>query len=225
MYDWIDELLRNLRYRFDLRRDDQQLISFEQNIDMKGLRFLSDVINCTIKKKPITINYRPFYKDVSTWTIHPYYLKQYNNRWFLLGFNEEFKDLSVVALDRIEGLDIANTSFIRNRDFNFDSYFRNIIGISLEKDRNVEHIRLQFSKERFPYVVSKPIHHSQIVENEEERIVAIDVIPNKELLSELIWFGNDVEILFPENIRENVKEIISKMFQKYFGVKNDCTTA
>ena len=225
MYDWVDELLVNLRFRFGLRGEDAQLIAFEQNRDMQGLRYLSDLINYTIKRKPVKITYHPFGKDVVEWTIHPYYLKQYNNRWFLMGYNDKFKDLSIVALDRIEGLEIADIPFIRNLDFNFDSYFRDIIGVSLEKEKEVEHIRLKFSSVRLPYVLSKPIHQSQMIENEEEGIISIDVIPNKELISELIWFRDDVEVLSPESLREEIKKIIAEMYQKYFGVKNDCTTA
>ena len=224
MYDWIDELLMNLRFRFGLRSEDTQLIAFEQNRDMKGLRYLSDLINYTIKRKPVTITYHPFGKDVLQWTIHPYYLKQYNNRWFLLGYNAEYEDLSIVALDRIEGLELADIPFVRNKDFNFDAYFRDIIGVSLEKGKEVEHVRLKFSPNRLPYVLSKPIHHSQELENEVEGIISIDVIPNKELLSELIWFRDDVEVLSPESLREEIKEKIAEMYQKYFGVKNDCTT-
>lgn len=224
MYDWVDELLVNLRYRFGLRGEDTQLIAFEQNRDMRGLRYLSDLINCVIKRQPVTIDYHPFGRNIVEWTIHPYYLKQYNNRWFLLGFNPEYEDLSIVALDRIEGVTHADITFKRNLDFNFDAYFRDIIGVSIEKGKVIEHIRLKFSSERLPYVISKPIHYSQEIENEEEGIITIDVIPNKELISELIWFQDDIEILSPESLREEIKEKIAKMHQKYFAVKNDCTT-
>ncbi len=224
MYDWVEELLANLRYRFGLRGIDTNSIGFEQNRDMKGLRYLSNLINCIIKRQPVTIDYHPFGREVKKLTIHPYYLKQHNNRWFLLGYNSDFEDLSIVALDRIEDVNFADITFKRNYDFDFDAYFRDIIGVSIEKGKKVEHIRLKFSLDRLPYVISKPIHHSQEVENESEGIVSLDVIPNKELVSELIWFRDDVEVLSPDSLREEIKEKIAKMYQKYFGVKNDCTT-
>jgi len=87
----------------------------------------------------------------------------------------------------------------------------------------VEHVQLKFSPERLPYVMSKPIHYSQEIENEAEGIISLDVIPNKELISELIWFRDDVEVLSPDSLREEIKEKTAKMYQKYFGVKNGCT--
>ena len=224
MYDWVEELLTNLRLRFGLRGVETNYIGFQQNRDMKGLRYLPKLIDCVIKRQPITIDYHPFGQETTKWNIHPYYLKQYNNRWFLLGYNPEYEDLSIVALDRIEGVTFWEETFKRNLDFNFDAYFRDIIGVSIEKDKEIEHIRLKFSKERLPYVISKPIHFSQEMENEEDGIISIDVIPNKELLSELIWFRDDVEVLSPESLRTEIKEKISNMYKKYFGVKNDCTT-
>ncbi len=224
MYDWVEELLANLRYRFGLRGVETNYIGFEQNRDMQGLRYLSKLIDCTIKRQPVFVDYHPFGKDVVKWTIHPYYLKQYNNRWFLLGYNPDFDDLSIVALDRIEGVSIAEVTFKRNVDFDFDAYFRDIIGVSIEKGKAVEHIRLKFSPDRLPYVLSKPIHYTQHVENEAEGIITLNLIPNKELLSELIWFRDDVEVLSPESLREEIKEKIAEMYQKYFGVKNDFTT-
>jgi len=72
MYDWVEELLGNLRYRFGLRGIDANCIGFEQNRDLQGLRYLSDLINCVIKRQPVTIDYHPFGRDVLKWTIHPY---------------------------------------------------------------------------------------------------------------------------------------------------------
>lgn len=225
MYDWVEGLLTNLRYRFGLRGTEANFIGFEQNRDMAGLRHLSNLTNCIIKHQSVVIDYHPFGKEVIQWTIHPYYLKQYNNRWYLLGYNPEFDDLSIIPLDRIDNVTYSEVTFKRNLDFNFDAYFRDILGISIEKDKEVEHIRLKFSPQRLPYVVSKPIHHTQKVEDAAEGIISLDLIPNKELVSELIWFRDDVEILSPESLREEIKEIIAKMYQKYFGVKKDCTTS
>lgn len=218
-YDWIGELLTNLRYKLGVRGNDGEIIGFEQNRDMKGIRLLPDLINYIIKKQPVEVCYKAFScKDVF-WTIHPYYLKQYNNRWYLLGYNSEYKDISIIPLDRIEKTEISDEKFVPNRQYNFELYFKDVIGISFDKNMEVKHIVLKFSKVRLPYVVSKPMHHSQYVEDKEQGIVTLDVIPNKELVSQLLWFGNDVEIISPIELKEQIMEKIKEMYQKYFDVK------
>ena len=114
---------------------------------------------------------------------------------------------------------LSDVRFVPNRKYDFNSYFKDIIGVSFDKDLDVRHIVLRFSKGRLPYVVSKPIHHSQYVEDEERGIVTLDVIPNKELVSQLLWFGNDVEILSPIGLKEQIMEKIKEMYQIYFDVK------
>ena len=76
MYDWVEELLTNLRLRFGLRGVETNYIGFQQNRDMKGLRYLPKLIDCVIKRQPITIDYHPFGQETTKWNIHPYYLKQ-----------------------------------------------------------------------------------------------------------------------------------------------------
>lgn len=224
MYDWMEDLLDNLRQRFGGSKDESNFIGFEQNQEYKGLRYLSDLINFTITHQAVIIDYEPFGKSVEQWVIHPYYLKQYNNRWFVIGYNSKYDDLSFIALDRIESLSKAEIPFVENKYFNFDDYFKNIIGVSIEENKKIEQILLKFSSERLPYVLSKPLHNSQRIENRREGIISIKVIPNKELVSELIWFGSDVEVLAPDSLREEIMQKISEMHKKYFDVKNDFTT-
>lgn len=224
-YNWIDELLTGLQFKLGVRNDDENVIGFEQNKDMIGLRFLSDLINYTLKHMTITVVYKPYNKDEVVWTIHPYYLKQYNNRWFLLGWNEKYEDLSIIALDRIQLVEQSETKFRKNTDIDFDLYFSNIIGVSIEDDTTPVLIELKFSKNRLPYVLSKPLHHSQNITDEENGIITIEVIPNKELYSQLLWFGDDLEILSPTSVREEISKKIESLCKKYLVVKQDCTTS
>lgn len=222
-YNWIDELLTKLQFRLGVRQDEENIIGFEQNRGMIGLRFLADIINYTLNHIAITITYKPYNKDEIVWTIHPYYLKQYNNRWFLMGWNEEFDDLSIVPLDRIQLVEQSEKSFRPNLSTDFEHYFNNIIGVSIENNQVPQKIILQFSKYRLPYVLSKPIHHSQKTINAESGIIQITVIPNKELISQLLWFGDDVEIIAPTSIREQISKKIMAMSKKYMDVKQNCT--
>ena len=84
-------------------------------------------------------------------------------------------------------------------------------------------IRLKFDLKRFPYVVSKPIHSSQEVVDEDKGIIEISVRPNKELEALLFSFGPQVEILSPESYRQQFAEKIQENLKKYFPVQKGCT--
>ena len=97
------------------------------------------------------------------------------------------------------------------------------MGVTIPKDVPVEHIKLQFTKNRFPYVVSKPIHHSQQVVDEDQHIISLDVRPNFELEQQIFSFGNDVEVLEPETFRQKMANKIQENYEKYFPMHDDCT--
>lgn len=114
--------------------------------------------------------------------------------------------------------------FIPNTGVDFEHYFDDIVGVTIPKDEVVkEHIVLKFTKQRFPYVTSKPIHHSQETVSEEECTISIDVRPNRELTAQLLSFGPDVEILSPDGVRDEISKKIEENFKKYFPAQNDCT--
>ena len=72
-------------------------------------------------------------------------------------------------------------------------------------------MRLKFSENRFQYVLTKPLHPSQTIISEDDRIIEISVIPNKELEALILQFGSDVEVLAPDGLRNQIKEKIEKI--------------
>lgn len=225
---WLEEVISNLECRFGIRGNSENIVSFEQNEQLKGLEHLSDLIDCASNHQPLEIRYRTFKGIDKTSVVHPYHLKQFNNRWFLLGLEESEKygnHITNMALDRIEGYSrINNISFIPNKDIDFSSYFNDVIGVTVP-DRAIsrEDVVLKFEANRFPYIVSKPIHPSQEVVSEEEHILKITVRPNKELEAQIFSFGNQVEVLKPQWLRKQISEKIAENFNKYFPVQKACT--
>ena len=89
-----------------------------------------------------------------------------------------------------------------------------MIGVTIP-DVPAEHVLLKFSPSRFPYVHSKPLHHSQKLKDKENGIIEITVKPNRELMALLLEFGDDVEVLQPKHLRQEIQEKIKKMQQLY----------
>lgn len=218
---WLEEVISNLEYRFGIKANAENLISFEQNDKLQGLEHLSGIIDATVNHQPLKLQYRTFKGHEFETICHPYYVKQYNNRWFLLGRNEKYGTIGNYALDRIVSFRNVDIPFCKNTQINFDTYFNDVIGVTVPK-ADIETIVLRFSENRFPYVVSKPLHHSQVV-NKEQKTVTITVKPNNELNQLIFSFIPDVEVLAPCSLREAIKDKIEENLKKYLSVQNDCT--
>lgn len=222
---WLEEVVSRLEYRFGMKSNKENVISFEQNDDLKGLEFLSKVIDATVNHQPLEIHYLSFKGNESVSVIHPYHVKQFNNRWFLLGMEEYNgkKQIANRALDRILKVSVADVSFVKNTFVDFSTYFNNIVGVTHPKDDVKEEVVvLRFDVKRFPYVLNKPIHHTQQVINSDTCTLSITVRPNKELESRIFSYGPQVEVLSPQWFREQIAEKISENMKKYFPMQNAC---
>ena len=221
---WLEEIISKLEYRFGIKSNSINPVSFEQNTLLKGLEYLSVLIDAVVNKTPLVISYKTYRgKEINT-TVHPYHVKQYNNRWFLFGYEEETEKIANKALDRIQHISSSNVPFKQNDTVDFVHLFDDFVGVSIPgEDVKKETVLLRFTENRFPYVTSKPIHHSQKVVSESECTISLEVKPTRELEQQILSFGSDVEVLSPESFRNQVSENIEETYKKYFPVQKECT--
>lgn len=226
---WLEEVISNLEYRFGIKSNSENVVEFDQNEQLKGIEFLSDIIDATINHQPLSISYRTYRGKEMTTTVHPYYVKQYNNRWFLFGLesSKEYGNyITNKALDRIVKFKPATKiQFIPNTEFDFKEFFKDIVGVTIPGDHPLpEKVVLKFDEQRFPYIVSKPIHPSQAIIDENEHTIGLYIRPNKELEAQIFSFGPQVEVLEPLWLREQIYEKIVENYKKYSPMQNDCIT-
>lgn len=214
-YSWINELSTRLESTFALKQKNNVIIGFEQNEYLKGLEYISVLYNAILYKKVLNITYRNFKTENSTnITIHPYYLKQFNMRWFLFGKSNEYESLTNLALDRIENIQEITEEYL-DTEIDFNEYFEDIVGVTVSNGQ-VETILIKISETLLPYLVTKPLHGSQIIKRQEDKhFMELKVIPNYELETLLLSFGEKIKVLKPEYLVEKLKERITKMRNNY----------
>ena len=214
-FEWMEEILSKLVDKFHLKSSDDSVIGFEQNMDLKGLENITPLFEAIVNQQVLNIRYKSFKKNKPiTCEVHPYYLKQYNSRWFLFGWNTEFGAITNFALDRIEEVSPMLGEYRpKPEDLNFDEYFEDVVGVTIPKGK-VEHIIMRVAPDRYPYIRNKPLHPSQHNYDKEYR-VSIDVIPNKELIALLLSFGSQLEVLEPQSVRDMMRDHV-KTLNKFY---------
>lgn len=224
-FEWIETMVANLEDKFNLKGAEQSVISLDRNEFVTGIEYISPLFNAIINKTPLLIRYKTFKGDNYNWEMHPYFLKQYNHRWYIIGMNHQYKNVTIGALDRIVSVEDLHIPYEENTLIeDIEEYFEDIVGVSFpQSGRNVESVKLKFSPERFPFVKAKPIHGSQKIKDEKEGIITLDVIPNFELESILLSHGDSVEVLEPQYLRNKISEKIKNTYEKYFPAQKDCT--
>jgi predicted DNA-binding transcriptional regulator YafY len=216
-FDWVEELVMKLDTKLNLNDVTSKVIEFDDNKYLIGKNYISELYESIISKKVLLIHYKSFKtnKEIKI-NFHPYYLKQYNNRWFVFGRNHTYNSIQNLSLDRIISIEEAQIEYIENDLVDFSEYFEDIIGVSIEQNPK-EKVVLKVEKSLLPYIQTKPLHESQYDKALDENygLVIINVIPNYELESLILSFGERVEVLEPESLREKLKVRVNKLFKNY----------
>jgi predicted DNA-binding transcriptional regulator YafY len=193
-------------------------IDFEKNELLKGLKHIDPLHKAIIHKKTIEITYQSFKARLPQLIVfYPYLLKEYRNRWFILGANRKGKATMILALDRIEHFKELNSEKYQKAEFDVSTYFNDVIGVSKMPSQTPQVIVMKILKEHAPYITTKPLHASQKVLKEESdgTIFSIEVIWNFELEREILGFGEQIKVLSPKRLSGKIQARMKQTLAKY----------
>lgn len=193
-------------------------IDFEKNELLKGLKHIDPLHKAIINKKTIEITYQSFKARLPQLIVfYPYLLKEYRNRWFVLGANRKGKATMILALDRIEQFKELNSEKYHKAEFDVSTYFSDVIGVSKMPNQKPQLIVMKIIKEHAPYIITKPLHASQKIlrEDPDGTIFSIEVIWNFELEREVLGFGEQVKVLSPKRLSGKIQSRMKHTLSKY----------
>ncbi len=221
-YLWVEDVIEKINSNLHLQEEyARPIVGFTTNKRLKGKEHFMPLFYAIKNKIVLKINYHPFYPDKEIeYSIHPYFLKQYNERWFLFGLNSEENKLKNLALDRITRIETTELDY-QDTGIDFENeYFGKIIGVTLIKEEVETDVILKVRKNRWGYLRTKPLHESQKLLNEPNIndnfvTIKIHIIPNFELYSNLLFYGEDIEVVKPAKIRKKILSLIDNMRNNY----------
>lgn len=188
---------------------EKSLIDFEKNDNLKGLEFLDQLYQFTLNKEAIEMTYQSFKaRKESTFTFHPYLLKEFRNRWFVIGKRRKNEGVMNLALDRIISVEKSKIAYVFDANFNTETFYKNAIGVSVSPTLEPEDVILYVNHKQAPYVLTKPFHHSQKEINRDHYgvTISLNVQLNFELEKEILGLGEGIKVISPERLKRNIKE-------------------
>ncbi|HTN45659.1 MAG TPA: WYL domain-containing protein [Flavipsychrobacter sp.] len=218
--DEMADIVNRLENRYKLvNTKERSVISFESSPSMQGVENLEDIYHAIIQNKVLKIDYKAFHaSEARTWHIHPYLLKEYTHRWYLLGFAEEKNCMGVFALDRMKSIKVCRNPYKANTDINSNDYFSDVMGVTVLPNQSAEEIILEFSPKLSPYILTKPVHHSQRILSRSEKgelTVSLSLVINPELLNTILSYRYDVKVLQPQHLINEIKATASQLMALY----------
>lgn len=215
-FEWISDVLKRLESGFQINSHVSEVVGFEQNIYLKGLSNFNPLFEAIVNKCVLNIIFHPAFDSAVNYILHPYYLKQYNNRWFLFGWSID--RIMNMPLDRIESFEVIKEKYIENDSIDFSEYFDDVVGVSVPFNKDVETIVLRVDRKRYNYIESKPLHPTQkVIQGEctdNYVTIQLNLIRNYEFETLLLGFADSVEIIEPISLREGIKNRVQNILIK-----------
>lgn len=193
-------------------------IDFEKAPFSKGTEHLNVLVDAIKNKKVIEVFYQKFEDtEVKSHIICPYLLKEYRNRWYLLGHHTKKKLITTFGLDRISEIKLTEGEiFIEPINFSSESYFKNTIGITYQTG-NPHLVELSFTRSQGHYIKTQHLHETQeiLIDNDEELRIRMNVVINYELISIILSYGEQVKVIKPLSLKNEIKRIINAGINQY----------
>lgn len=199
--------------------DNRKIVQFEHHAILKGLKQYFEILYNAIKnKKEIEVTYRKFFSKASkTYTFHPYLLKEYNNRWYVLGKVKNKDTITTLAIDRIEKIETSSKHYSLDPSFDATVYFVHAIGITFENNPKPETIKIRVLKKQAPYFENQPLHVSQKKEkiySNGDLQISLFVIVNIELKLLLMQYAHTLKVISPKRLQVDLQEMLRQAIKK-----------
>lgn len=197
---------------------ERPVIDIEKNENLKGLEHIDPLYQAIINKKCIELTYQSFKARTSnTFVFNPALLKEFRNRWFVLGKKKSKDPFLLLALDRIEQINESDKPCMSFDEASITDFFKDVVGVSVNNGEEPQEVKLLIDHSNAPYVLTKPIHHSQqlVEKNDQGIVISLRVQLNYELEREILGFGDCAKVLSPSRLRSRIKERLAHAIDLY----------
>lgn len=197
---------------------EQDYIAFESTPRAQGTEWLEELYAAILERKEVVLDYHSFkHKQSKDYTLHPYLLKEYRGRWYVLGHSPEREAIITFGLDRIEGVESTGEEFKRQTNFNSGEFFKHSLGITVDHQLKPTEIELKVAANAAQYLKSQSLHPSQEIlkEDEEFMLVKIEVIPTYEFYALILSHGDQIQIMKPKWIRDEMRRWLERGLKAY----------
>lgn len=179
-----------------------------------GQKWLTSIMGAMESGNELEITYKKYtVSESEILHVHPYGIKEHEKRWYLVAWCRERNALRVYGLDRIVSLETMESRFQMPRNFDIDMLFAGSFGIYLPGDRKTVRIVFRAADTEAKYLRDLPMHSSQ--KETEPGLFEIRVVPDNNLIIELCHHGDRIEVLEPQDIRQQVADAHRRAWEQY----------
>lgn len=223
--DVVTRVMTNSIFRKISKKDNKRFIQIGEMYNNTGQQWLEKIYTAITERQPIKIYYTNYGESSSIRNCSPYLLKEYRNKWYLIGYVHEIKKPEktlVMKLSRIQKIEDSSELFIDDPKFHAEDFFKYALGVFHMHGVEPIDVHLKITGSIIKLISEDKIHSTQeiISKNENEMVIKIQVYNTPELKNLILSLGENCEIIEPKILKEEIKYIIKNISHKYMNNNN-----
>jgi predicted DNA-binding transcriptional regulator YafY len=214
----IDKILNKLSFDSSASENADAFIQFEYQPTVRGNTLLPEILEAIKKRKSLSFDYESFKEGArGNKRVHPYLLKEYGNRWYLIAFDTERKALRTYGLERMDKLCVHPESFETHPHFDPELFFKHSLGITANMAAKPEKVLFVANAVLAKYLESQPLHTSQKVKHISDNAfeVQLHVFVSYELIEKVLSFGTQAKVISPKSFKNAIEKELEASFLQY----------
>lgn len=201
-------------------KDQTPIIHLDNNEHLQGIEHIDTIYQAILKKMVMNIKYQSFKaRKPSDLIFTAYILKEFNNRWFVVGRSPDSTTIKTFALDRIQSIQYEIDIPYTKSDFDPGTYYNDTYGVTVLSDKEIIDIEMKVDKRNAPYILTKPFHPSQEMIGEYADgsvLISLRVHHNYEIERLILGFGPAITIMKPRRLKHRIKRLSKQLYTNYF---------
>ena len=204
------EISKNLK-----KNEIDKIVLMQTNYFAMGTQFITPLVKYIKNRKSISLSYIKFGDKVKVHEVSPILIKEHENRWYLITYNNAVNDFQTFGLDRIKEINVSKVPYAYNK--NAVHLFDKVIGITMPWGAKLVNVEVWFDPKIANYLITNHLHHSQKVKSQNKKGVtfSFELIPNNELKRALLSWGQYCKVLKPKSFVEIMKNEAKLMNENY----------
>lgn len=188
-----------------------------------GQEYLQTIIEAMKENRVLNMTYQSYWRDEeNNFDVQPYCVKLFRQRWYMVGqstYTYYEKSPRIYSLDRILFLHPKEETFELPKNWNAKAFFDGCFGIIVDQTIQIQPVKLKVLAGQANYIRGLQLHESQeeMECNEEYSIFSYYLRPTFDFQQEILWNGEDVEVLEPQWLRKEIAGKMGRMWNKYIN--------
>lgn len=193
-------------------------VAFENSDKLlKGIGWLKQIFDATEQKRVIELTIKEFDDTIRQQVVHPYYLKEFQNEWYLYGLSEHNHTLVVVPVQKIAAISPQIITFIENTTYT-PAYFTSLFGLQPSESTKATDVQLKIDAHLVKEFTASPVHETQTLTNVDDNgaLLQLKIIPNNDFTQFVLKYGSHIKVEAPEKLRKTIIQELKTAYDAYF---------